>query len=283
MTYTIKCMMKTIIPEEMMFIRTLGINYQQNADFVMDRPPGAGAPLLLIFKTAAFVTLHGTTRHLLPGSAILYAKDTPQLYGAEGCAYVDHCIHMDWTLPEDFPQRSGLTFDTPFRLNDLAGVEALLRELSYALYADSPSGEDVTQLLLRLLLYRLGESCCGQTKALPNAHARALNRLRADIYATPAKPTSVADMAAQLNLSPAHLQRLYREQFGVSCYEDVLNARMQLAKHYLLTTDLAAGQVSELCGYEHYEHFARQFREKCGMPPGAYRKKQGELRHEIEE
>lgn len=258
-----------------MFIRTLGINYQQSDHFVMDRPHGSGDTLLLIFKFAAFVTLQGQTHHLPPGSAILYAKGTPQLYGAEGCAYVDHCIHMDWDLPADFPRRSGLLFDTPFQLHDLEAIEQLLQELSRAMYAVSPSGEEVTQLLLKLLLYRLGESCRDplalQHKASP--HAKSLQQLRAAIYSTPAEATSIAQMAGRLNLSPAHLQRLYREQFGISCYEDVLLARMQLAKHYLRTTDLPATQIAHLCGYAHYEHFARQFRQKTNATPIAYREK----------
>lgn len=258
-----------------MYIRTLGINYQQKRDFVMDRPHGSGDTLLLIFKTAAFVILHGKTHHLAPGSAILYAKGTPQLYGAEGCAYVDHCIHMDWDLPADFSQRSGLVFDTPFLVNDLEGVEQLLREMSRTLYAGTVAGEDETQLLVRLILYRLGASLRSQ-QALSkkkSPHTKALQQLRATIYANPAEAISVMDMAAQLNISPVHLQRLYRAQFGVHCYEDVLRARIRLAKYYLRTTDLPVGQIAQLCGYEHWEHFARQFREKTGITPGCYRKK----------
>ena len=78
-------------------------------------------------------------------------------------------------------------------------------------------------------------------------------------------------MARSASLSPSYFQALYKAQFGVSCYEDVLTARIRAAKYYLRTTQLSVKEISALCGCENPEHFMRQFRTRTGLTPTEYR------------
>ena len=75
-----------------------------------------------------------------------------------------------------------------------------------------------------------------------------------------------------MSLSVPHFQALYKEEFGISCYEDVINARMEKARYYLKNTVLPIKTVAELCGYANDVHFIRQFRQRTGMTAGEYRK-----------
>ena len=80
------------------------------------------------------------------------------------------------------------------------------------------------------------------------------------------------NMAARLSLSPSYFQTLYRAEFGVSCYEDVLRAKTELAEYYLANTLMTVREISGLCGFENDVHFMRQFRRRTGMTALEYRR-----------
>jgi AraC family transcriptional regulator of arabinose operon len=79
-------------------------------------------------------------------------------------------------------------------------------------------------------------------------------------------------MAERLALSPSYFQTLYRAEFGVSCYEDVLRAKTRLAQYYLANTTMTVREISGLCGFENDVHFMRQFRKRTGLTALEYRR-----------
>lgn len=258
-----------------MEIHTIGINYTHKNGLIIDRPNGSGDNLLIIFKTPAFIVLNGERHEVMPDSAIVFSKSAHQLYGMENCLYINHCIHMDCDENDDIHRRAGLKLDIVFPLEYPKKTEELIREISCGFYSESEAGSDVALLLLKVLIYRLGESCDayirGRFKSEKTGYENALQALRAEIYSSPAKSVTVEEMAEKLNVSVSHFQRLYKKKFGISSYEDVIRARINLAERYLRTTAIGANEIAKLCGYENYEHFTRQFKTKTGCTPTEYR------------
>lgn len=80
-------------------------------------------------------------------------------------------------------------------------------------------------------------------------------------------------MAEYVHISPSYLQHLYRELFGISCIQEVIQARLNTARFYLRTTDISVQSISVLCGYENELHFMRQFKKFTDMTPSQYRQK----------
>ena len=79
-------------------------------------------------------------------------------------------------------------------------------------------------------------------------------------------------MAEQLHISPGHLQLLYKQQFGISCMDDVIDFRLRKAKDLLAYTEQSIAEIAEQCGYKNIEHFCRQFRKNTDTTPGRFRK-----------
>ena len=67
-------------------------------------------------------------------------------------------------------------------------------------------------------------------------------------------------------------QLLYKQQFGVSCMDDVIDFRLRKAKDLLAYTGHSIAEIAEQCGYKNTEHFCRQFRKNAGTTPGRFRK-----------
>lgn len=95
-----------------------------------------------------------------------------------------------------------------------------------------------------------------------------LERLRTPEDFTPNYPT----LATELGMGESTLRRRFREATGISLHTYVLQARIARAQTLLRETDLSLPLIAERLGYDNVYFFARQFKEKVGMPPGAFRK-----------
>lgn len=99
-----------------------------------------------------------------------------------------------------------------------------------------------------------------------------LQNARRRILESPQLDWNVDDIAREAGISKSYFQRLYRETFGTSCMEDIINARIDRAKRLLENTDLQIGDIAVECGYSNGSHFMRQFRQKTGVTALEYRK-----------
>lgn len=250
-----------------MELHTMGISYRHEGDFYIERPHGSGDNLLLIFKTPAFVVYEGEKLIVPPDSAVVYSKGSPQIYGGCGDEYVNHWVHFDCNEADIFFERIGAAFDRPCAITSIASAEQALEMLSLESVSQSGRRAECCDLLLRLLITY---TAAGEQ---PNRspHSEALKRLRAEIYSSPSGTFSISELAARVALSPSHFQTVYKSQFGVSCYEDVLRAKHSAAKHYLEATNFTVKKIAELCGYENDVHFMRQFRLRSGVSPSEFR------------
>ncbi len=255
-----------------MEIHAMGIANKQYPDFQINRPDGSGDNLLLVFCNGAYLMCGGERITVPPDTAVVFSRGAPQLYGAVTDNYADHWIHFECDETDIFFDRIGLRFNEPFPAGDIKTAEKYLDMLSVENLSDGD--KTCTDLILRLVMAKL---CGKKSESADVPHAQTLIRLRAKIYSAPAPAYTVEGLARSVNLSPSYFQGLYRRLFGVSCYEDVLSARLALAKHYLTGSDISVSRISALCGFDNDVHFMRQFKKRTGMTPTAYRDNMGHI------
>ena len=98
--------------------------------------------------------------------------------------------------------------------------------------------------------------------------------LHKNIQAHPEWEWNVEETAANMFLSVSRFQHLYTELFGVSFRNDVISARMKLARSLLWYSGYSVREVAEQCGWNYTEHFIRQFKKQFGTTPYQFRKQQ---------
>ena len=250
----------------------MGMDYMHDSSFVIERPNGSGDSLVLIFKTPAVLRLNNNIVHAPVGSAVVYSAEHPQYYGADGGEYINHWVHFELDGGEEYLRRIGLPLNSLIPPSDLAAAERVLELLSIESLSETKGSAESCDLLLRLLLTKLADGMERRAEQASH-HSGALRELRAAIYRSPAECRSIDTLSERLSLSASHFQHLYKQEFGVSCYEDVLAARHAMAKYYLRNTALPISHIAELCGYENDVHFIRQFKKRTGITAGEYRKK----------
>lgn len=258
-----------------MNLHAMGMSILHEDTFRIDRSNGSGDNLLIIFKSEARVWRdendeEGTV--VFPGSFILYSKEKIQKYGANRKPYSNHYVHFN-SIDESFFKKNEIWTDRPGYLQNIEEIENLLRLLGREQISDAKYKEENISMILPLLFRKIGENQCEELQYEKDmAHREELTSLRSEMYSTPGKFGGIGDMARAVNLSLSHFQMLYHRCFGISCYEDLMNARMTTAKAFLKARDLSVREIASLCGYESDTCFMRSFKKREGITPTEYRK-----------
>ncbi len=128
------------------------------------------------------------------------------------------------------------------------------------------------ELSMKILLISLCEIAVRE-KEPDIIHYDRLKTLRREILANPDKSWSVKDICYNLNISRTYFHKLYKQAFGVTCIQDIIENRLKYACELLKNTDLSISQIAEKCGYETDSYFMRQFRQYIKCTPSEYRRK----------
>jgi len=78
------------------------------------------------------------------------------------------------------------------------------------------------------------------------------------------------EFASMLDMNPAYLSNLFREEVGVSYIKYLTDVRMKKAKE-LLNQGMKVADVSEKVGYMNYRYFCEIFKKHEGVTPNEYK------------
>ncbi len=98
-------------------------------------------------------------------------------------------------------------------------------------------------------------------------------KMRNYIEENATSPTRLQDIAGHAGLSVSRAVHLFKEHFGMSAMQYVLQLRLAHALELLDHSVMSLEQIAAETGLSSYTYFHRVFREKYGISPGAYRKK----------
>ena len=82
---------------------------------------------------------------------------------------------------------------------------------------------------------------------------------------------TLPSLAGLFHLSVRQLNRIFREEMGVSVVEKIQQIRVDRAKQLLACTDEKIIAVAAMVGYEDPAFFSRLFTREVGLAPGRYR------------
>ncbi|GAA1764872.1 helix-turn-helix domain-containing protein [Agromyces humatus] len=85
----------------------------------------------------------------------------------------------------------------------------------------------------------------------------------------------VDDVARQVHLHPQYAMTVFRAALGITMGEYLAQCRVAHAQHLLLTSDLPVSDVGIAAGFRSQSQFYARFRQRCGEPPAAYRRRLG--------
>ena len=230
--------------------------------------------LCLVNHGAGHVTYRGAD-HATPTDSLFVVHPgevhSNEAWGTAGCSF--RSLYIEPRVVSDAnEQRGGPGGSVPFFPGVVLGDEHLLarfNELFDALeVAESQLTRDSALLsLISLLLRRFSEQ---PERPLPNSSERRVVRLLKD-YLTENhhRNISLAELSAVADLSPFHLNRVFRQETGTPPHAFQTQVRVARAKK-LLRAGHPIAEVATTTGFVDQSHFTRHFKRLMAITPARY-------------
>lgn len=106
----------------------------------------------------------------------------------------------------------------------------------------------------------------------PDPLRRGILALCAEIQQSPGEDWGLGRLAARFGYAPDYFGRVFRRMTGSPLSAYVIGVRMNQAKVLLHSCDSPIGEIARQLGYRDVCFFSRQFRQKAGLSPSAYRR-----------
>ena len=249
----------------MINILKIGENTWHPGTYSVDRPAGHPVFLLLFVKTQGDFLIDNEWQTIEPVTALLFQPGQRHLYHGIEDSYVDSWMHL--TFPESLLGHH-FPYGQPIPIPNPEEYDVLVHLMAGEFYGSKPHREEVLDSLASVLLTRLSDEC--HAEAYPAIYY-GLSELRKHIYTYPEEEYAIEPIADKLGISVGYFHALYRKYFHTTCIADVVKSRLQSAADYLRSTNLGVEEIALRCGYNHAEHFIRQFKKEYGITPLKYR------------
>ena len=223
--------------------------------------------ILIYTKSAALFRIDEEELSVKRGTLLLISPDKRVSYTGVWEGYCDDWINF--CDPDNQLANFRIPINKPVSLQENIPVSQYLQLMVNAYRSGMAQSDRVLSQLLMALFTLIDDY---MNSSLPQiAHYQKLLELREEIYAAPARPWSIQELADEVSLSAAYFQDLYKKAFQVSCGADIIQSRIEQAKRMLAQTNLTMEEIADRCGYNSPVHFSRQFRKCTGCAPSKWR------------
>ena len=169
-----------------------------------------------------------------------------------------------------YQERGGLPC---FRAADPGGYAALLDEL-YALAESDTYVRDmqIYEKLIALLTLLMEESWHPDTARAPGSKKQNLQEIKDYLDTHYTEKITLDALAERFYINKFYLTRVFKEQFGQSVTNYLVQLRITQSKRLLRFTDRSIEAVAQECGLNDANYFSRLFKKVEGTTPGEYRR-----------
>ncbi len=86
-------------------------------------------------------------------------------------------------------------------------------------------------------------------------------------------PLSIAEVAAQIDMTPGYFARAFRQATGAPPHQWLMRKRIERAKDLLRAPDISLAEIASACGFSDQSHLTRVFGKIEGVAPGRWRQR----------
>lgn len=242
----------------------------ETAGFELERQYGYPSYTFLHFFYPVDILVGGKMVHTRPHACIMYNIDTPQKFHSRPQLFHDW-IHFDGNMDNHFT-KFGLEYDKLYYPTNSEFITQITMELEHDFFSKKTNRSDFIHAKTDELFIKLQRACSKEDFLVVEPTTQALFRdLRATVFSTLKEEWTVERMAKRVNLSTSRFHALYKNLFGKSPVEDLIQARIQNAQNALMFSNLSVSEIATDLGYSNLPHFIRQFKSATGTTPTQYR------------
>ena len=222
----------------------------------------------VIFLASGCCTMQNEARTLVrchPGTGIVHPAGEMHSYSCDASSGSEM---LAITMPTDSTERfrSSLDLRLP-RVANTITLAHLVQRLKHQMAHPRTSDLSMEGVILELL----GEILLEREEVRPRLP---LHRVRTLLHDRFKERLSLAAIARAADLSPLHLARRFRRQYGVTPAGYVRKLQMEYACHRLAFSSVPIAELAQELSFFDQSHFCHAFKRHVGVTPSAYRQEQ---------
>lgn len=160
-----------------------------------------------------------------------------------------------------------------FYPSNLDFVDATMRRIMELSDRTPDAAADLLAALLRvLLLEEQSASVQPAAEKVNRSQRQIIVQIAAEMRECPGRD-SITALARRAGYGPDHFGRLFRTVTGVSPKVYLIESRLRHARQLLAESNLKIEAIAAQLGYRNVYFFSRQFSQKTGWTPSAYRRR----------
>ncbi len=220
--------------------------------------------------------IKGTSAILQPGS--LSIIEAGVIHANHPCAPGRRqlrSLYLEETFFADLARKFDLPGHRPPMMRSQVVTDPVLWQTMAALHAALMANEDGFALETAVMsVFHQLLTGCGAMQPLgrrsPGDNGLRLQRITTYLHEHLEEQVSLDLLAGIADCSVVHLIRLFRAQVGTTPHEYLTQIRLERARQ-LIIAGLSLADAAFKSGFADQSHLTRNFRQRYGLPPGAYR------------
>lgn len=251
-------------------IRGIGVRERMPAS-VVERPTGTDDYLIMLFHDpAAAGTSPGTETPMKQDALMIWPPGYGQFYGNQNQQFSHTWIHCEGKRIQQILSDAGLPILKPFQGANASSFQQCLLDVHAELVSYQYPDMVIIGNLLENCFREIARKITGrEAKAKVPEKLLALRQLIATV---PTQTITLGDMATLAGMSVSYFCVQFKEAFGLSPMECLIQHRMHRAAHLLLDKNLTISEIANQVGYDDLFHFSKMFKKQFGVGPREMRK-----------
>ncbi len=247
--------------------------WPEKKGFNLVRPHGHSAYTFLHFWKSVYMLIDGKMVLTKPNAVIIFDKKTPQHLYSPNVDVMHDFFHFDGEGAEELIKEARLETDKIYYPKNCSFITDAVQSIEGEILGEEYGSERVANNLVENLFTILGRRINSNDDDSPVDYQTQIDFkfLRSRIFSNLDKNWTILKMAEQVNLSESRFYVLYKAIFKTTPNQDLILARMELAKRVLSqNTTASILDIALECGYSNEFHFIRQFKKHVGLTPKKY-------------
>ena len=258
--------------ENLFYLQEAG-SLQAKASHVSHRSYLSSYLFILVEHGSGTVAVRNQSYMLAEGDCAFINCSEPYTHATDEDPWALQWVHFNGptmnAVYQKYLERSGSVIFSP---EDCSIYLQILKNLSDSAFSDSYVRDMEIHQYLSSLLTQIMKDCWNPESANKNNSVNPnTESLRSYLSEHYQEKISLEDLSSTFFLSKFYLTKLFKEQYGITISEYILDLRIRHAKELLRFSDKSLEEVAAECGFYDLPYFSRKFKKAEGITPSAYR------------
>lgn len=244
--------------------------WPERNNFTSNRPNGLNCYTFLNFLNPVCILTPNGKTEIETNACYVYPPNTPHLFTSHG-PLLHNWFHFDESSASEWIN-AGLNFNTVYYVEQSDFISNIVHQIELE-YTQKPKNyEKMIDAKIRELFIRIGRFDEKSSISVNSELLDKISEFRLTMFRNLSEKWSIQRMANTVHLSPSYFHSLYKEIYGISPNQDLINAKIKSAKNMLLDGEISIAEISYSLGYSSPDQFSHQFSSVTGLSPSMYRK-----------